>query len=330
MADIHKIDVFNFKLETEKIVSYLPLSYQVFGPPLGVAPVVVINHALTGNSNISGEKGWWKSIVDYNKVIDLNLFTVIVFNIPGNGYTDSFQIQNYQDFSTRDIAKIFWEGLDTIDVHEIFALLGGSLGGGIAWEMAFLRPKAIKYVIPIASNYKANDWLIAQVKIQDDILNHSAFPVEDARKQAMMLYRSPLAIDLKFQKEQIKGTYAVEKWLDFHGQTLGIRFSLSAYKLMNHLLKTIGQFVDDVALESFFNETTAVIHQITIDSDGLFMAYENMNLHQRFSTKYEKLFLHTLNSVHGHDAFLIEYEQLGQLLLPIFNLKTTKNVSYQS
>ncbi|WP_163444756.1 alpha/beta fold hydrolase [Flavobacterium columnare] len=327
---LNEIDVFNYKLGIGKTIPFLKLSYQVFGQPLGTAPVVVVNHALTGNSNVAGEQGWWKSLVGLDKAIDTQFFSIVAFNIIGNGYQEGSLIQNYKDFTTQDIAKLFWEGLESIGVHEVYALIGGSLGGGIVWEMAFLRPKAIKYVIPIASNYKANDWLIAQVKIQDDILNHSAFPVEDARKMAMMLYRSPLAIDLKFQKEQIKGTYAVEKWLDFHGQTLGMRFSLSAYKLMNHLLKTIGQFVDDVALESFFNETTAVIHQITIDSDGLFMAYENMNLHQRFSTKYEKLFLHTLNSVHGHDAFLIEYEQLGQFLLPIFNLKTTKNVSYQS
>ncbi|MCH4829245.1 alpha/beta fold hydrolase [Flavobacterium columnare] len=320
MADIHKIDVFNFKLETEKIVPYLPLSYQVFGPPLGIAPVVVINHALTGNSNISGEKGWWKSIVDYNKVIDLNLFTVIVFNIPGNGYADSFQIQNYQDFSTRDIAKVFWEGLDTIGVHEIFALLGGSLGGGIAWEMAFLRPKAIQNLIPIAAHWKADDWLIANVHVQSELLLHSEYPLEIARKHAMLLYRSPESLVYKFQNEKEDDSkYAVQSWLDYHGQALAERFSLSAYKLMNHLLGTIGKTSNERDLQNFLDTTSAVINQISISTDYLFVATETKKWHAWMEKRNSKVFLNELDSIHGHDAFLIEYEILKAFLEPVFD-----------
>ncbi|MFK7049320.1 Homoserine O-acetyltransferase [Flavobacterium columnare] len=330
MSKLQKIDVFNFKLENEKRISFLNLTYQTFGQPLGTAPIVVVNHALTGNSNVAGEKGWWKALIGDGKTIDTQHFTIVAFNIIGNGFEGGSLIENYTDFTTRDIAKLFWEGLESLGVKNVFALIGGSLGGGIVWEMAFLKPKAMQYVIPIASNYKANDWLIANVKIQDDILNHSSQPIKDARKHAMMLYRSPLSIDLKFQQEYVNGAYAVENWLDFHGQSLQTRFSLSAYKLMNHLLRTIGKSVDEMALQLFLNETTAVIHQVAIDSDGLFVAYENENLHHRFCKQYNTLFLHTLNSVHGHDAFLIEYEQLGQILWPIFNFKTTKNVSYQS
>ena len=64
----------------------IALSYQVFGKPLHEAPIVMINHALTGNSNVTGEGGWWNPIVGPNKVIDTNIFTVLAFNIPGNGH----------------------------------------------------------------------------------------------------------------------------------------------------------------------------------------------------------------------------------------------------
>jgi len=62
------------------------LSYQVFGPTIGKAPVVLVTHALTGNSQVSGAEGWWNSLVGEGKVIDTTNYTVIAFNIPGNGY----------------------------------------------------------------------------------------------------------------------------------------------------------------------------------------------------------------------------------------------------
>ena len=64
----------------------ITLSYQLFGKPLHEAPIVMINHALTGNSNVTGKGGWWNPIVGPNKVIDTNVFTVLAFNIPGNGF----------------------------------------------------------------------------------------------------------------------------------------------------------------------------------------------------------------------------------------------------
>ena len=180
MGSLQKIELADFEL-VEGLKVELNLFYQVFGPLLGTAPVVLVNHALTGNSQVTGEKGWWNKLIGENKVIDTNVFTVISFNIPGNGF-DGYPenlIENYKDFTTKHIAKLFWKGLDSLNVKELFAVIGGSLGGGIAWEMAFLHPKKIKHLIPIASDWKASDWLIANVLIQDQILNNIKTLVEN-------------------------------------------------------------------------------------------------------------------------------------------------------
>ena len=61
------------------------LSYEHFGLPLNQAPVVLVNHALTGNSNVAGEGGWWSALIGPDKCIDTNRFAVLAFNIPGEG-----------------------------------------------------------------------------------------------------------------------------------------------------------------------------------------------------------------------------------------------------
>lgn len=327
MDKINQIDIFNFELLVGKRIPFIPLTYQIFGQQLGTAPVVVVNHALTGNSNVSGENGWWKKLVDYNAIIDLNVYTVIVFNIPGNGYCQEFYFQNYKDFTTRDIARIFWEGLLYLKVDNLFAVIGGSLGGGIAWEMAFLRPQSIQNLIPIAVNYKANDWVIANVLVQDKILNHSDDSIKEARAHAMLLYRTPQSLNLKFnESKNNEEEYEVESWINYHGVALEKRFHLASYKLMNHLLKTIGQTIQDSDLKTFFNQTKTNIFQVSIDSDGLFVAYKNREFCDKYIGIYSNMEYFEINSIHGHDAFLMEYEKLTEILKSIFK-NTTKLVT---
>jgi homoserine acetyltransferase len=144
----------------------LKLSYQLFGRPLHTAPIVLVNHALTGNSNVAGEQGWWSDLIGDGKCIDTQTYTVLSFNIPGNGY-DGFVIENYKDFVAGDIARIFLLGLEQLKIDRLFAIIGGSLGGGIAWEMAAFNPKITEHLIPVASDWKSTDWLIANCQIQE-------------------------------------------------------------------------------------------------------------------------------------------------------------------
>jgi homoserine O-acetyltransferase len=111
MKKIRKIDLFNFDLEKGKQQEHILLTYQTFGQPIGNAPVVLVNHSLTGNSNVCGRSGWWNGMIGANKTIDTHTYTIIAFNIPGNGYDDNLEnvIANYRDFTIRDIATIFWE-----------------------------------------------------------------------------------------------------------------------------------------------------------------------------------------------------------------------------
>ncbi|NNE78458.1 MAG: alpha/beta fold hydrolase, partial [Pricia sp.] len=108
------------------------LSYQIFGRVLHTAPVVLVNHALTGNSNVTGDGGWWSALIGEGKCIDTKKYTILSFNIPGNGY-DKIVIDNYKDFVAGDIAQLFLLGLEKLKIKKLFAIIGGSLGGGIAW-----------------------------------------------------------------------------------------------------------------------------------------------------------------------------------------------------
>jgi len=319
---LQKIDLFDFTLQNGSYKRWLPLYYQVFGQPIGTAPVVLVNHALTGNSQLTGENGWWNALIGTEKTINTDFYTVIAFNIPGNGFDGQAEnlIQNYKDFTTKDIALLFWEGLQFLGIHELFAVIGGSLGGGIAWEMAFLKPNHIENLIPVASDWKASDWLIANVLVQDKILNNSENAVHDARLHAMLLYRTPQSLKAKFNrgKQENQELYQIESWLLHHGQKLENRFALESYKLMNHLLKTIGKSTNCGQFLTFAKQTTANIHLVAVDSDYFFTADENRETYEILKRVNSNVFYYEIQSLHGHDAFLIEFEQLNTILKDVF------------
>lgn len=297
------------------------LSYQLFGLPLHTAPVVMVNHALTGNSNVAGEQGWWNTLIGDGKCIDTKKYTILCFNIPGNGY-DGFVIDNYKDFVARDIAKIFLLGLEALKIKKLYALIGGSLGGGIAWEMAALDPHLVEHLIPVASDWKSTDWLIGNCQIQEQFLVNSKQPVHDARMHAMLCYRTPESFKERFKRstnEELK-VFNVESWLTHHGNKLQERFQLSAYKLMNQLLKTIDITRNGEEAFIALQNSDTNIHIIGVDSDLFFTAKENKDTFKKLAQANSTVTYGEIQSLHGHDAFLIEFNQMEELLKGVFDL----------
>lgn len=313
------------KLEIKKFTTLngksqdLELSYQIFGQKLHTAPIVLVNHALTGNSNVTGENGWWSEIIGKEKCIDTEVYTILAFNVPGNGY-DGFVVDNYKDFVAGDVARIFLQGLAQLKIERLFAIIGGSLGGGIAWEMAALHPNLTRHLIPVASDWKSTDWLIANCQIQEQFLVNSKQPVHDARMHAMLCYRTPESFKERFKRstnEELQ-VFNVESWLMHHGKKLQERFQLSAYKLMNQLLKTIDITRNGDEAFQQLQASDTKIHIIGVNSDLFFTAEENKETFRHLAQANANVTYGEVQSLHGHDAFLIEFQQLENLLNPIF------------
>ena len=300
----------NFLYTTDSQREYhIPLSYQLFGKELFSAPIILVNHALTGNSNVAGEKGWWKQLIGESQVIDTNKYAVLCFNIPGNGYDDFF-IDEYSDFTPSDIANIFLKGLETLNIKNVYALIGGSLGGGIGWEMLSKKPDLAEIFIPIACDSKTHDWLHAQCLVQKFLLNGNNEPLQKARIHAMLCYRTPQSLNHRFQNKfnQEKQQLESEDWLTYHGKSLAERFSLKSYQLMNHLLMNIN------TNENMLKKIQARMHMISVDTDLFFPASEIRKGFEKLKGNKGNVFYHEIKSVHGHDAFLMEYSQLNNII----------------
>lgn len=319
MNTIQCLSITNVKTATGASFSELNLYYQHFGEPLDKAPVVLINHSLTGDADVAGQKGWWKELVGHDKTIDTKRYAVLAFNIPGNGVGGQ-TFSNPKDFHTGDVAALFLKGLELLGVFKLYALVGGSIGGGIAWEMSVLAPELTQYLIPIAADWKANDWILANTFLQKRILENSNNPLEDARIHAMLTYRTPKSFENRFgrTKNEELGIYNIESWLIHHGKKLAKRFELEAYVLVNHLLASINIERNGEEAIELIKKIDAEIHLIAVDSDMFFTPEEDQKTYAMLKPQKASVFYHELKSIHGHDAFLIENDAMEQILTPLF------------
>ena len=320
-SPVRYIDLKNCKISSGYKLN-IKLSYQVYGLEIGKGPVVVVNHSLTGNSNLSGENGWWSKLVGKNKLINTKKYSVICINIPGNGFlNEKFEYGN--DWILRDIANIFNNALKKLNIKKVHSLIGGSIGGGLVWEMGTLEPNYYNNLIPIAANWKSSDWLIANTYLQNLILQNSKNPVNDARIHAMITYRSPISINnrFKFKKDKQKNKKEVINWLDFHGEKLKKNFLLKSYVHMNRLLSTIDITQENkLNFEKIIDSISSSIHLVGVNSDILFSDFEILKTYKKIKEQKNNIYYYQIKSEHGHDAFLIEFEKIIKLLSPIFKI----------
>jgi homoserine O-acetyltransferase len=301
----------------------LELSYEIFGQELHRAPIVLVNHALTGNSDVaSPHSGWWRGIISEGNLIDTNRYTIISFNIPGNGFDKKPDnlIDNYKDFTARDVAQLFGLALQQLKVEKLHAVIGGSLGGGISWEMSVLFPMLAENLIVVASDWKASDWILAHNKVQEQILLNSKKPVHDARMMAMLFYRTAASFKDKFNRtvNENLGIPNVESWLLHHGFQLENRFHLQSYKMVNHLLSTLDILRDRGSFHEIAPLIKAKIIQIGINSDFFFVPQENIETKKKLDELGIDSVYREISSIHGHDGFLVEDIQLKELLKDVF------------
>lgn len=135
---------------------------------------------------------------------------------------------------------------------------------------------------------------------------------EQARMLSMLFYRNALGIDEKFKNS----SQSIENWLDYHGTSLKKRFSKKSYEIMNHLLGSIGKdFKKAEVLETAkANKTNIVV--VSISTDWLFHPQHQIEWTEEVKKVHQNIQHHSLESIHGHDAFLIEFEKLEKILKP--------------
>ncbi len=300
------------------------IAYETWGPPSREA--VLICHALTGDQrpgDLSGSKGWWRGVVGPGEVIDTRRAFVVASNVIGSCYGSTGpdaqgRLADGSPFpavSVEDMVAAQGRLLRHLGVERLRLVIGGSLGGlqAIAWAGSGALP--VRQAVAIGAADRLPALQVALCHAQHVALElglahgDAAGGMRAARAIAMTTYRSDRHFDRRFGRGPApRGgrRFAVESYLDHHGDRLAERFSAWSYLVLSRAMAT---FAWDLEVR----EGTRV-DLVAIERDWLFPEPDVEALDARLRRRGVEGALRRLGTEMGHDAFLAEQESLADIL----------------
>jgi len=318
-------------LESGAILSDFTIAYSTYGQLNAErSNVIWIVHALTGDSQVAT---WWNGIVGENGLFNFSNHFIICANLLGSSYgstnplstnptTGTSYFYDFPSLTTRDLAQ----SLDFLRKHlkleHIHTLIGGSLGGQVALEWAYLLGSKLANAIVIATTAKTSPWVIGfneaqRMAIAADSSWGQCHPdagkkgLEAARAIAMLSYRNPLDLNEKQKEstEKLDG-FLASSYLNYQGAKLTKRFQAFSYWTLTKSMDSHDIGRSRGGLEKALNGIYAKVFAIGVNSDLLFLTEESKFISRTVPLgQYGEII-----STTGHDAFLIEFQQLSRLI----------------
>lgn len=325
----------SLQLEQGGELNPFQLAYNTWGQlnPSG-DNVILIAHGLTANSDAVD---WWGGLIGPDRVLDTNKYHIICINALGSPYGSTSPLTyhhngqtgyNFPKTTIRDIVRSQKMLLDHLGVTSLQSVIGPSLGGMIALEWPLLYPDFVRTMISLGSTARHSPWCIGLSAAQRDAIksdpawndgNYGDSQPKNglslARKIAMISYRSAVSFDQRFARNlQGKNTdyFAVESYLDYQGEKLVERFDANCYLALTDIMDTHdvgrGRGGHINALEQITQPSLI----ISINTDVLYPVHEQKELVEYIpNADY-----FVIDSINGHDAFLIDLEQVIEAVEP--------------
>jgi homoserine O-acetyltransferase len=307
---------------------------------------VLVIHPLTASPHATGEwrgeeRGWWEELIGPGRALDTDRFFVVCPNLLGGCHGTTGPRSTAPDgapwlgrfplLTPRDLMRFTRAFLARLGIERPATVVGASMGAMVAWEWAIEAGDGVGLAVVVAAPLRTTaqqiglNWLQRRgVELDlgpDEALKRFGQMV--ARGVGMISYRSPLGLEEKFGREwfqppgatlDARGMFNVESWLRHHGRRSVQSFDPYTYILLSRAmdLHDVGEGRDGIvnALERVRCRTLVV----GISSDQLYPAAEvhlGADILNRLGKPVEYA---EIRSPHGHDAFLLETGQLGEIL----------------
>lgn len=304
--------------------------------------VILVFHALTGHSNA---KEWFSGLFTENGIIDLDKHFVLCINNLGSCYgsTGPTSINpvsgkvyqaDFPSITIRDLVRFQVSLLDFLGIRGVELAIGGSMGGMIALEFALIDSRIRSFAI-LAMGKSHSPWAIGishaqrQAIYADEYWNNGFYKKDVppskglavARAMAMITYRSAQNYDTKFGRtyNSSKHNFEVESYLNYQGEKLAERFDANSYVKLTQTMDSHDVSRDRGSFEEALGQLKLPSLIIGVDSDLLYPTHEQKELASLIPNAIYK----EINSPHGHDAFLIEFDQINGHLTSFLNSLST-------
>src|SRR5215212_4390207 len=289
--------------------------------------------------------GWWEYMIGPDKPLNTNHFFVVCVNSLGScfGSTGPASINpaigklfrlDFPELTVEDIATAGHEVQRALGIERLRAVMGPSLGGMTALTYAISFPHEVKNLVLISTAARANAFAIAIRSLQREIIRSDPAwedgfyrpnrqPVTGlslARKLGLISYRSAQEWQQRFGHQEIAKRggepfgilYEIESYLDYNARKFIGGFDANCYLYLSRTMDLFDAAAHGETLKAALNhvkvQRTLIIG---VKSDLLFPLYQQQELADVLRECGREVQFVALESISGHDSFLIDQERFG-------------------
>ena len=295
--------------------------------------------------------GWWDGIIGPGRPLDTDELFVVCANVVGGCQGSTGPAHPHPDdgrpwgsrfpvVSIRDVVRTQAALADHLGVRRWRSVIGGSMGGMHVLEWAVMYPERVASAVAIATCTAATAQQIGWWSTGRRIIRmdprwrggdyYDARPGDGpheglalARMVSQITFRSDGVFTDRFGREVVEPLHGgfslwqrfeVERYLEYHGDKLVRRFDANAYLLLTKAMDLHDLGRGRGGVDAAFARMQAPLLAMGVTSDILYPSYQSREIVDRALAAGVRAEYADIDSPHGHDAFLIEDEQVGAAL----------------
>ncbi len=338
-------------LEGGGILPEVTVAYETWGTPNAArSNGILVLHALTGDSHATGPtapghvtSGWWDGLIGPGAALDTDRYFVVCPNVLGGcqgttgpssrGPDGTHYGSKFPLITIRDQVGVEAGLADALGIGTWACVVGGSMGGMRVLEWCVGYPERVRRAVVLAVGAAATADQIALCSLQirairqdpafagGDYYGTGARPVDGlaiARGIGQVSYRTGAEFESRFgrhpqaEEDPLKGgRYAVESYLEYHGDKLAKRFDANSYVVLSEAMNHHDVGRGRGGLERALGHVRAEVTVAGIVSDRLYPLELQLELGRLLPGDRP---VAIVESQFGHDGFLLEVQQIGNIV----------------
>lgn len=306
-----------FRLHHGGELPELALAWRLAGRLDG--PVVLVIGGISATRRVftqdGGKEGWWNEVVGPGRALDSERFAILGLDfVGGSGESSGPVVDTWPAISSYDQARAIELLLDHLALPRLRAIVGASYGAMVALAFGQLAPARVERLVVISGADVAHPMATAWRSVQRAVVRFSlrvgapADGMELARALAMSTYRSPEEFAARFRSgprfEGTRAIFPVEEYLFARGREYAARYRPASFICLS-------ESIDLHAVDA--TRIPVPTEVVAVKEDQLVPIADMRALAARLPNAR----FHALSSLHGHDAFLKEAEQLRPILATV-------------
>ena len=323
-----------FELESGGVLPSLTIAYDTFGEMNSErSNIIWVCHALTANSDVAD---WWPHTVEEGCFLDPDKYFTVCANFLGSHYGTTGPLSEnpetnepwYGDFplvTVRDMVRCHQLLAEHLGISCVKLLIGSSIGGFQCLEWCVMQPDFAERAAFIATTPRTKPWASAFNESQRMIIEGDPTFGErsaeaglngmaTARSLALLSYRGGMAYDKTQEDENPNEAGFVRRVMSYQryqGEKLRRRFNAYSYYRLSQAVDSHNLGRGRGRVEDVLAGIRAKSLVVAITSDILFPPSD----HNILVENLPNVEYHIIDSDFGHDGFLVEHEQLNEIIL---------------